>query len=67
MPRCAQWIQFLGLLLGFLGALAVLLAQGTVEPQGKTLLLKYPMLWMAGLILLVVGFFLQGAAFFIPQ
>lgn len=42
MAGCAQWVQFLGLLLGFLGALAILLAQGTVEPQGKTLLFKYP-------------------------
>ena len=59
-------MNFFGLALGFLGALFIVVSQRTAEPQGDTVLLRSRALWIAGLVLLVAGFFLQGGAFFIP-
>jgi hypothetical protein len=68
------WLQLLGLLLGFLGALFVTIAQqpggGVFEgrPGGEVayLALEYPRLWKVGLWLLCAGFVFQGASLFFP-
>ena len=70
----AWWCQFLGLLLGFLGALFLVFGQQSFErgqgferKDGSTadfVVLLYPKTWRTGLMFLCAGFLLQLAALF---
>lgn len=68
----AWGLQFSGLVAGFVGALLLVVAQGPGErgsgferKRGRVaafLVLRYPRIWWAGLILLCAGFALQLGA-----
>lgn len=68
------WLQFLGLSLGFVGALLLVFSQQSFErgsgferKDGSTadfVVLLYPKLWRTGLVFLCAGFLLQLVALF---
>ena len=72
--NATAWLQLIGLLVGFAGALLLTISQrpgGGIfagRPGGEVpyLVLEYPRLWKCGLWLLCLGFLFQLLSFFFP-
>ncbi len=74
MADLAWWLRWIGPAIGFWGALSLAVAQqapfsetGVVDASGEVrafVILRYPWLWKAGLVLLVLGFVFQTVGFF---